>query len=172
MMPREKKLMNVLNITEHKLRINNIIDESIVDGEGIRLVVFTQGCKLRCALCHNPQTHELEAGEFVELDFIRNKWKKNPLISGITISGGEPFLQVEAVYKLIQLAKEDMLDVIVYSGYTYEALKARNCEYTNGILETADILIDGPFIHQLKDLSLMWRGSSNQRVIEIGRAHV
>ncbi|HLT00312.1 MAG TPA: anaerobic ribonucleoside-triphosphate reductase activating protein [Acholeplasma sp.] len=159
--------MNVLNTTELKLRINNIIDESIVDGEGIRMVVFTQGCKLRCAFCHNPATHELEAGEFVDLEFIRNKWKLNPLLSGITISGGEPFLQVEAVYELVKLAKKDNLDVIVYSGYTYESLKARNCEYTNGILETADLLIDGPFIHQLKDLSLMWRGSSNQRVIDL-----
>lgn len=159
--------MNVSNTSELKLRINNIIDESIVDGEGIRMVIFTQGCKLRCAFCHNPATHELEAGEFVSLDFIRERWQKNPLLSGITISGGEPFLQVEAVYELVKLAKEDNLDVIVYSGYTYEALKARKCNETNGILDTADYLIDGPFIHQLKDLSLMWRGSSNQRVIDL-----
>ncbi len=94
-------------------------------------------------------------------------WKKNPLIHGITISGGEPFLQPEAVYELIKLAKLDDLDVIVYSGYTYESLSHRGCKYTEQILKTADILIDGPFIQQLKNLNLLWRGSSNQRIIDL-----
>ena len=164
--------MNVSNTSELKLRINNIIDESIVDGEGIRLVVFTQGCKLRCPFCHNPATHEMEAGEFVSLDFIRERWLKNPLLTGITISGGEPFLQVEAVYELVKMAKQDNLEVNVYSGYTYESLTSRNCPYTNGILDEADLLIDGPFIHQLKDLNLMWRGSKNQRVINLKETRI
>lgn len=162
----------MLNTSELKLRINNIIDESIVDGDGIRLVVFTQGCKLRCPMCHNPLTHDLEGGVDIDLKSIQERWRKNPLLSGITVSGGEPFLQPKAVLELVKLAKADNLDVTVYSGYTYEVLRARNCPDTDLILKTADILIDGPFIHQLKNLNLLWKGSSNQRVIDLKKTIV
>ena len=149
--------MSELNTLNLKLRINNILSDSIVDGFGLRLVVFTQGCKLRCSGCHNPSTHALDEGKLVELKEIQAKWKKNPILHGITISGGEPFLQPKEVLELVKLAKNDGLDVVIYSGYTYEALKAKNCEVTNEILKTADTLIDGPFIQCLKDLNLLWR---------------
>lgn len=103
----------------------------------------------------------------MDIHEIRKQWKKNPIIHGITISGGEPFLQVQSVLELVLLAKSDNLDVILYSGYTYEALRLRNCEYTNEILDNADFLIDGPYIHQLRNLNLLFRGSSNQRIIDL-----
>lgn len=157
----------MLNTSTHEIRVNDFISDSIVDGFGLRFVVFTQGCKLRCKGCHNPKTHDLEAGRIVSTLEIRKKWKKNPLLHGLTISGGEPFLQVEPVLELVLMAKQDGLDVIVYSGYTYETLKSRNCLVTNQILSEADYLIDGPFIEGLKNLNLLWRGSSNQRIIDL-----
>ena len=157
----------MLNTSTHEIRLNDIISESIVDGFGLRFVIFTQGCKLRCLNCHNPKTHDLNGGKIVSVDEIRSKWKKNPIIHGITISGGEPFLQPSSVRKLVELAILDGLDVICYSGYTYEALRARNCSDTNYILDHADYLIDGPYVHQLRNLNLLFRGSSNQRIIDL-----
>ena len=157
----------MLNTSTHKLRINNFIEESIVDGFGLRFVIFTQGCNLRCKGCHNPFTHDLDGGHLIDITEIQNKWRKNPLLRGITISGGEPFLQVEVVSELVKLAKNDHLDVTLYSGYTYETLRSRECPYTDLILNTADYLIDGPYIEALRNLNLLFRGSSNQRIIDL-----
>ncbi len=157
----------MLNISTHELRINNYIKESIVDGFGVRMVIFTQGCHLRCPFCHNPATHDLEAGTFIKLDELRKIWQKNPLLQGITVSGGEPFLQPDSVLELLRMAHEDGLDVVCYSGYTYETLIAKNNPAIDAILNEAEYLIDGPFIHQLKDLRLLFRGSSNQRIIDL-----
>ncbi len=155
------------NTSTHELRINNYIKESIVDGFGVRMVIFTQGCHLRCPFCHNPATHDLEAGTFIKLDELREIWQKNPLLQGITVSGGEPFLQPESVLEMIRMAHEDGLDVICYSGYTYETLKAKKDDAIDAILNEAEYLIDGPFIYQLKNLNLLFRGSSNQRIIDL-----
>lgn len=155
-----------------KIRVNDFISDSIVDGFGLRFVVFTQGCHLRCPGCHNPATHNLDGGREITLDEVRKKWKKNPLLHGLTISGGEPFLQPEAVLELIRMAHADGLNVNIYSGYTYETLKHKDCPIINQILIEADILIDGPFIIQLKNLNLLWRGSSNQRIIDLKQTHI
>jgi len=162
----------VSNTSTLKLRVNDFISDSIVDGFGLRFVVFTQGCHLRCPGCHNPTTHSLDGGREVSLDEVRKKWKRNPLLHGLTISGGEPFLQPEAVLELIRMAHSDGLNVNIYSGYTYETLKHKGCPIINQILMEADILIDGPFIMQLKNLNLLWRGSSNQRIIDLKQTHI
>jgi len=161
----------VLNTSTLKLRVNDFISDSIVDGFGLRFVVFTQGCELRCPGCHNPGTHSLDAGKLIELEDIRKKWKRNPLLHSITISGREPFLQPEPVLALIKMAHKDGLDVNIYSGNTYETLIKKECPYIKQILEEADILIDGPYIQQLKNLNLLWRGSSNQRVIDLKKTN-
>ena len=160
------------NISTLKLRVNDFISDSIVDGFGLRFVVFTQGCNLICPGCHNPSTHDLDKVHLISLEEIRKKWRKNPLLHGITISGGEPFLQPKPVLELIKMAHEDGLNVNIYSGNTYESLKHKNCPYTDQILKEADILIDGPFIMQLKNLNLLWRGSSNQRVIDLKQTNL
>jgi len=153
--------------TLNKIRLSGVINESIVDGPGFRYVIFTQGCKKRCFMCHNAETQPLDAGYEEDLENIVEDFKKNPLLQGITISGGEPFLQPEAVLYLIKKAKETNLDVIVYSGYYIEELKRFNNKYVDEILITADYLIDGPFEYMKKDLNLLFRGSNNQRIIDL-----
>lgn len=152
-----------------KIRLAGIIRESIVDGPGIRFVVFTQGCKHNCKGCHNPETHDLNGGYETDTDKILEEIKKNPLLKGVTFSGGDPFLQA---YPLSLLAKEIHklnLDVVVYTGYTYEQLLTGFDEHPDwkDLLKETDILIDGPFILEKRDLGLQFRGSGNQRIIHI-----
>lgn len=155
-----------------KIRLAGIVRESIVDGPGIRFVVFTQGCKHNCKGCHNPETHDLNGGYETDTEKILDEIKKNPLLKGVTFSGGDPFLQA---YPLSLLAKEVHrlnLDVVVYTGYTYEQLLAGSNEHPDweDLLKETDILIDGPFILEKRDLRLQFRGSSNQRIICIKKS--
>lgn len=149
------------------LRISGIISESIVDGPGIRFVVFAQGCKHHCKGCHNPSTFDLNGGFVIEIDSIINEIKKNPLLKGVTFSGGEPFLQAEAFTELAKKCHKLGLDVISYTGYTFENLVAGFDTHPDwkSLLQNIDILIDGPFIEEKKSLLLKFIGSSNQRIL-------
>ena len=154
-----------------KIRLAGFEPESVVDGPGIRFVIFTQGCPHFCAGCHNPQTHNPFAGEEYEIDIIKEEITAAKGITGITISGGEPFLQPEALSELVDHAKSIGLHVVVYSGYIYEdllILGQQNPSIIN-VLEKADILIDGPFIKAERDISLAFRGSRNQRIIDLNK---
>lgn len=133
----------------------------------MRYVVFTQGCLKRCIQCHNAETHALDGGYEEQLDTLVNKWRKNPLLKGITLSGGEPFLQADQCLYLIEKAKETNLDVVIYSGYYYEELLKFPQPSVKEILAKADYLIDGPFDYKLKNLNLLFRGSENQRIIDL-----
>lgn len=144
-----------------KIRISGLIQESIVDGPGLRFVIFMQGCVLNCKNCHNPQTHNLTGGYEIDTDEIIQTICENPLLDGVTISGGEPFLQEKQLIPLIKKIKQHNLSTIVYTGYTFEKLKNKD------LLNYIDYLIDGPYIEELKSLSLMYRGSSNQRFIDV-----
>lgn len=150
---------------ECKLRLSGRIQESIVDGPGLRYVVFTQGCPHHCKGCHNPQTHPFEGGEIVDIDQIFQEFCENPLLSGITFSGGEPFCQPEPLYRLAKKIHEKGKNVMVYTGYTLEQLQALENSWVNELLSEADILVDGPFVEELLDLELEFRGSSNQRLL-------
>lgn len=152
----------------NRLRISGIVDESIVDGPGIRLTVFTQGCGHNCPGCHNPGTHDYGGGYEIQIDDILNRIKENPLLDGITISGGEPFDQVDLCTYLAKRVKEMGLNVVVYTGYDYEYLRTKE-EYRHLLLE-ADILVDGKFDIQKKDLTLPFRGSTNQRIINLSKS--
>jgi anaerobic ribonucleoside-triphosphate reductase activating protein len=151
------------------LRIAGILRESIVDGPGIRLTVFTQGCKHRCPGCHNPQTHDFAGGEQVEADTILRQIKRNPLLDGITLSGGEPFEQAEACSELARAVHGLKLNVMTYSGYTFEELLAGMPERPGwkALLEETDILVDGRFELARKSLMLKFRGSENQRILDV-----
>lgn len=149
------------------IRIAGVIPESIVDGPGIRYTVFTQGCYHNCPGCHNPQTHDPEKGYNKDIDVIINEIKKDPLITGLTISGGEPFLQVPAILELTKRAQAIGLDVLIYTGYTYEELIALNDEMVKEVLMTANYLIDGRFELDKKSYTLEFKGSSNQRLIDL-----
>ena len=152
-----------------KLRICGIEPESIVDGPGFRYVVFVQGCPHRCPGCHNPESHDFDAGEDMTVGEIYKEICSNPHLSGITLSGGEPFCQVPALLELVKLVKADGKSVMSYSGYTYEELLERNDPATNELLDNLDILVDGKFIIEQRNLTLVYRGSENQRVIDINK---
>lgn len=148
-----------------EIRIAGTIGESIVDGPGIRYVVFTQGCPHHCPGCHNPQTHSFDGGTITDTEELISQFKNNPLLKGITISGGEPFCQPLAAAELARAAHECGKDVMVYTGYTFEQLLSGNVENAMALLEQTDILVDGRFEEAKKSLLLKFKGSSNQRIL-------
>ena len=154
-----------------KIRIAGYVDDSIVDGPGIRFTIFTQGCAHHCFNCHNPETWAFDQGKDVDIDELVSKIKRNPLLQGITLSGGDPLYQVNACLELVKKVKElnSDLDIIIYTGFTFEEL-ANNFKKNNdllSLLKLSDILIDGKYEDSLRDLTLRFRGSSNQRVINL-----
>ncbi|SHH87174.1 anaerobic ribonucleoside-triphosphate reductase activating protein [Sporanaerobacter acetigenes] len=151
------------------LRIAGIEKESIVDGPGIRLTVFSQGCKHHCLGCHNPQTHSFEGGQIIDIENILDMIKKNPLLDGITFSGGDPFEQAESFAVLGGKVKAMGLNVMSYTGYTYEEILEgmdKRPEWKE-LLYVTDILVDGPFDINKKSMMLKFKGSSNQRIIDV-----
>ncbi len=152
-----------------QLKIAGIIRESIVDGPGIRFVVFTQGCSHRCPGCHNPQTHDPEGGNWIDTDRILEEIDKNPILKGVTFSGGEPFEQPRAMAELAKGVMERDLDLVSYSGYTFEELleMAEEDEDVRYIIEHCRMIIDGRFQLENKTLALPFRGSTNQRLIDV-----
>lgn len=152
-----------------QLRLSGIIRESIVDGPGMRFVVFCQGCPHKCEGCHNPQTHDFEGGNFVTTDRIIEEIDKDPLLTGVTFSGGEPFSQPEALSELADKIIERGLNIIIYSGYTFEELMemSENRPAVMDLMKKAEILIDGRFELEKRTLALPFRGSSNQRIIDL-----
>ena len=152
-----------------RIRLSGIVEESIVDGPGLRFVVFVQGCPHHCPGCHNPQTHSFTDGYLDEIDHIFAQYQENPLLSGITFSGGEPFCQPEPLAELGRRVHDAGGHVIPYTGYVYEDLlqMAENTPAIRDLLAVTDQLIDGPYIEALRDLTLPFRGSSNQRIITL-----
>ncbi|MDY3815609.1 MAG: anaerobic ribonucleoside-triphosphate reductase activating protein [Candidatus Limiplasma sp.] len=151
------------------IRLFGLVGDSIVDGPGFRVSIFTQGCPHHCPGCHNPGSHDFEAGTVWTLDDVEKKFTGNPLLSGITLSGGEPFAQAAACAELARRAHQKGLNVWVYSGYTYEKLleKAQAEEGVDALLKEADVLVDGPFLLAERSLELDFRGSRNQRLIDL-----
>lgn len=150
-----------------KLNIAGVVKESIVDGRGIRYTVFTQGCPHHCHNCHNPQTWAFEGGTEKEISEIFEDFKKNPMLRGITFSGGEPFCQPAPLAELAKLVHALGKDVTTFTGYTYEQLLEKNDDAVNALLYETDVLIDGPFIEAQKNLELSFCGSENQRLIDM-----
>lgn len=155
-------------MSSDRIILSGIVEESIVDGPGIRYVLFTQGCPHKCVGCHNPHTHDLNSGNSIEINELVDDINSNPLLKGITISGGEPFLQAKQLSKLISKLDKNKLDIMVYTGFEYEYLISNSNEYNNfkSLIDSADILIDGKFDINLKSDLLPYRGSTNQRSID------
>jgi anaerobic ribonucleoside-triphosphate reductase activating protein len=152
------------------IRLSGIIEESSVDGPGIRLVVFAQGCRHQCPGCHNPQTHPLEGGFLTDGEAILERMRANPILDGLTLSGGDPFEQAEAFAVLAERAREEGYDVVTYTGWRYEEILSRAELGWRRLLESTDILVDGRFVLALKNELLPFRGSSNQRLIDVQRS--
>ncbi|SHI67987.1 anaerobic ribonucleoside-triphosphate reductase activating protein [Lutispora thermophila] len=159
---------------ETYIRIAGIIKESIVDGPGIRMVVFAQGCKHKCPGCHNPETHSFDGGTLVTVDSVLEQAKANPLLDGITFSGGEPFEQAEAFAILAQKAKKLNLDIMTYTGYTYEYILENSSKHKgwDELLDETDILVDGRYEKDKRNLLLKFRGSENQRIIDVKKSKI
>jgi anaerobic ribonucleoside-triphosphate reductase activating protein len=150
-----------------KMRIAGIVDDSIVDGDGLRLSVFTQGCPHHCVGCQNPDTHAASGGRDEDTENILARIDENPLLTGITFSGGEPFLQPAPLTRLAKEAHKRGLDVWSYTGYTLEELLAKKNPAIDALLRELDVLVAGPYEERLRDLTLNFRGSSNQRIIDM-----
>ena len=149
-----------------ELRIAGTVNDSIVDGPGIRFTIFTQGCPHNCKGCHNPQTHDFNGGELIDTDILLEKIKSNPLLDGVTFSGGDPFCQAEPLAYLGKQIKSLGLNIVSYTGYDFEELyNNRSLHGWGKLLEVTDILIDGKFVQELRDWNIKFRGSSNQRYI-------
>ena len=145
----------------------NIIHDSIVDGEGFRSVIFFAGCPHRCEGCHNPQSWNMDNGidmtrEHIIGDIINNE------LTNVTLSGGEPFLQSIAVAELAKVFKKEGKDIWCYTGYLFEDLLATPQHHE--LLFQIDVLVDGKFDLNKRDLSLLYKGSDNQRVIDVQKS--
>ena len=132
------------------IKIAGVVNDSIVDGEGFRFTIFTQGCYHNCPQCHNPQTHDVNGGHEV-----------------VTFSGGEPFLQAKPLAQLAKEVHKRGLNITTFTGYTLEQLQNMHNPDIDELLNQTDVLIDGPFLIEKKDLTLQFRGSSNQRIIDM-----
>ena len=157
---------NARNAT--RIRLSGAVDDSIVDGPGIRFAVFTQGCKHGCKGCHNPEAQDFEGGYLVTTEALLRRIRQNPLLVGITLTGGEPFEQADALIELARRVRELGLTVWAYSGYLYDELLAgKPMPATAELLTYIDVLVDGLYNERKKSLELRFRGSSNQRLIDV-----
>ncbi len=151
------------------IRIAGIIRESIVDGPGIRFVVFSQGCPHQCVGCHNEKTHDFNGGYECSIDKILNEIDKNPILQGVTFSGGDPMCQPEGFLELAREIKNRNLNLFIYTGFVYEQLleMGKDNPSISELLNLTDYLIDGPFVLSQRDLTLPFKGSRNQRSIDL-----
>ena len=147
------------------MRIAGLVNDSIVDGPGLRLAIFAQGCPHHCPGCHNPESHDFAGGSDMDTEKIIARMDANPLLDGITLTGGEPFEQPDACRILADAAHARGLNVWAYSGYTFEQLCA--VPEKRRLLEACDVLVDGPFLLEERSLDLRFRGSKNQRAIDV-----
>ena len=151
------------------LDLSGIVQDSIVDGPGIRTTFFCQGCPHHCEGCHNPETWDFGCGTQVPVEDLVDVVKSNPLCRGVTFSGGEPFAQGTAFAKLARLLKAEGYEVASYSGYTFEEL-LEGSDDQKELLASIDILIDGPFVMTERSLELVFRGSRNQRILDVPKS--
>lgn len=161
------------NHDKNIIRLSGPIEhDNIVNGDGLRAVVWTQGCLTHCKGCQNPETWDLEAGFLVDVDEVKERLASFRGQSGLTFCGGEPFLQPEACKNIADYVKKELgWNVWSFSGYTYEQIK----EWGGAALEfllTLDALIDGPFVLAERDLTLKFRGSRNQRLLRLKNGEI
>jgi anaerobic ribonucleoside-triphosphate reductase activating protein len=154
---------------ERLIRLSGITKESVVDGLGIRYVLYAQGCPHHCKGCHNPSTHSYEGGELTDIESIVSDIKNHPMLDGLTFSGGECFEQAEEFARIAEEVKAMGLNVWAYTGYTLEEIMQYKSQRRgwNDFVKYIDVLVDGKYQEDNKDLALCFRGSSNQRIIDM-----
>lgn len=159
-------------MTKIRLAVNEIQRDSIVDGEGIRSVIWTQGCSHHCPGCHNPETHSYQSGFLVDIEDVKRKIDTLEGQDGITFSGGDPMDQALPCAELAEYCHEKELNVWCYTGYTFEELleRSRKIPDIKEFLNNIDVLIDGKFILAKKSYDILFRGSTNQRLIDVPKS--
>lgn len=163
-----KKVRNIERRKKKKMifRVYGLEANSYVDGPGVRLAIFFQGCLHHCKGCQNPGSWPMYGGEKMDTEFIKKLMVSDSLLSGITLSGGEPFLQPMAALELAQFAKAKGLSVWCYTGYTFEQIREWE-DNRKELLKRIDVLVDGRFEQDMASMELDWRGSANQRLINV-----
>lgn len=154
---------------DNKIRLSGIIYESLVNGPGIRRVLFAQGCFHDCKGCFNPETHDPDGGELFDIDDLVYDINRNVLLHGVTFSGGDPWEQADKFAYIAEKVKKPGFNIWSYTGYTYEFI-LDNRDKRKGwrdLLNNIDVLVDGKFEQELYDPALKFRGSSNQRIIDV-----
>ena len=153
-----------------KIRMFGYSPESIVDGKGFRFAIFVQGCFADCPDCHNPESHDPEGGYLMDTEDLIKEFSENPLLDGITLSGGEPLLQPEPLIEIAKAAKDRNLNIWIYTGFTFEDILDKGDEKVLELLRLADVLVDGRFVKEERSLELKFKGSRNQRLIDLPRS--
>lgn len=149
------------------IRVFGIEGDSIVDGPGIRLAVFTQGCIHNCEGCHNPESHDPNGGKLIDTDRIIKFASENPLYDGVTLTGGDPFYQPVPCAVIAEGVKKLGLNVWTFTGYTWEQIMNSGNEDFMRLLKASDVLVDGRFEKDKRSLELKFKGSTNQRTIDV-----
>lgn len=159
----------IVYMGDKKIRLAGMIYESLSNGPGLRRVLFSQGCRHNCKHCFNPHTHSFQGGELIDMDVIVEDIVNNPMLRGVTFSGGDPLEQAEKFSYIAKKVKDKGKSVWVYTGYTFEEILKRGNEHSSWkkLLEYSDVLVDGKFDIDKKDEKLKFRGSKNQRIIDI-----
>lgn len=155
-----------------KLRLFGLANDSIVDGPGIRYAVFVQGCPHKCDGCHNPKSHDMNGGYDGDTDEILEQIYRNSLLDGVTLSGGEPFMQAKPLAYIAKRVRERNMNVVTYTGFKFEYL-LENANDENGYMElltNTDILVDGEFVLAKRSIDLTFKGSKNQRILDIPKS--
>lgn len=160
-----------MRLEDHVIRVFGTVGDSIVDGPGLRFSVFVQGCSHRCPGCHNPESQPTAGGEERTIGEVLSEIAANGLVKDVTLSGGEPFEQCEACIALAALLKERGYGIWAYTGYLYEELLAGIPDPAAPcLLDLCDVLVDGPYVEALSSYDLVWKGSSNQRIIDLAKS--
>lgn len=156
-------------MSDNRIRLAGMIHESLSNGEGLRRVLFSQGCRHNCKGCFNQHTHPFEGGELLKADDLVKDIVSNPMLRGVTFSGGDPFEQADKFAYIAEAVKKNGKDVWTYTGYTFEYIVEHQDE-RNGwkqLLNYTDVLVDGRFEQEKYSPSLKYRGSNNQRIIDV-----
>lgn len=152
------------------LRLSGTVNDSIVDGPGLRFAIFTQGCPHHCEGCHNPSTHDFSGGFEKDTSEILASIFENPLLDGVTFSGGEPMMQPAPLCEIAAACREKGLNVMIYTGFTWEELMERCDSDILSLLQNTDILVDGRFELSQRSLALVYKGSKNQRILNVAKS--
>lgn len=154
---------------DKNIRLSGIAYESLVNGPGMRRVFFAQGCRHKCKGCFNPDTHDFNGGEDCNMDELIEAVLENPMLRGVTFSGGDPWEQADKFAYMAKIFKEHNLNVWSYTGYTYEYILEHKDERNgwNELLNNIDVLVDGRFEEDMMQEGLKFRGSYNQRIIDV-----